>query len=118
MSLLVFGRMKMKESNTFEHDKVLKKGKVNGKWSLNKDAVYIGILLAASLIFYWHMISATRIIDSIHYIANLAFNTFSRVESLTKYGAMPSWSQYFYGGHPLFAIPEEPMFDLVLFFAL
>ena len=31
---------------------------------------------------------------------------------------MPSWSQYFYGGHPLLAIPEEPMFDLVLFFAL
>jgi len=101
-----YGRRKMAVKDISEFFKDSKKR----KW------FYVILLFLFSLIFFNSLISTTNLLDNIHYISNMEFNSYSRMEMWQNYKDLPMWSPYFYGGHPLLAVPEEPMFDLVFVF--
>jgi len=84
--------------------------------SKSKDLVkkhfYIIILFLITLIFFSSIISSSKILNNIHYINDMTFQS----ENIRKYmhesGSFPLWTPYFYSGEPFMAIPEHYIFDL------
>ncbi|MBI4452009.1 hypothetical protein HY637_01140 [Candidatus Woesearchaeota archaeon] len=75
------------------------------------------ILLFLSLFFFHGIISASKILNNVHYINDVTFYSYNMKKSLSE-GSLPLWTPYYYSGRPLFAQPEYYFIDLNLFFIL
>src|SRR3989338_4096531 len=80
--------------------------------NLVKRHFYVIILLIITLIFFSSILSSSKILDNIHYINDMAFQSENIRKYLHESGALPIWTPYFYSGQPFIAIPEYYLFDL------
>lgn len=79
---------------------------------LAKRHFYVIILLLITLIFFSGILSPSKILNNIHYINDMAFQSENIRKHLHESGAFPLWTPYFYSGQPFIAIPEYYIFDL------
>ena len=68
------------------------------------------ILLLLSLFFFQSIISATKILNNVHYINDVTFYSYNMKKSLSE-GTLPLWTPYYYSGRPLYAQPEYYFLD-------
>ena len=72
--------------------------------------IFVAFLFILSLFFFNGILHNGVILDNIHYINDLTFHSYNVKEAL-KNNEFALWTPYFYGGHPLLAIPENYMLD-------
>jgi len=80
--------------------------------NLVKRHFYVIILLIITLIFFSSILSSSKILNNIHYINDMTFQSENIRKHLHESGAFPLWTPYFYSGQPFIAIPEYYIFDL------
>ncbi|MBS3101219.1 hypothetical protein J4204_03730 [Candidatus Woesearchaeota archaeon] len=85
---------------------------------LIKEHIYIIILLLLSVVFFYNILSATKILNNIHYINDMTFLSYNVKDSVFSQKTLHLWTPYFYSGQPLMAIPESYLFDLNFLFIL
>ena len=76
-----------------------------------KNHFYVLILLVIVLVFFSGILSSSKILDNVHYINDMTFQSENIKKYLHENGAFPLWTPYFYAGHPFIAIPEYYIFD-------
>lgn len=81
--------------------------------SFVKDHYYIFILLLLALFFFHSILSASKILNNVHYINDVTFYSYNMKKSLSE-GSLPLWTPYYYSGRPLFAQPEYYFIDMNL----
>ncbi|MBI2207983.1 hypothetical protein HYU50_00650 [Candidatus Woesearchaeota archaeon] len=86
--------------------------------SLAKGHFYIGILFLVSIFFFFPLLGSERILDNMHYINDMTFQSENMRVFLHENGAFPLWTPYFYAGQPFIAIPEHYLFDLNFIYIL
>ncbi len=86
--------------------------------SFAKAHFYIFILLLLSLAFFSPILSSSKILDNIHYINDLTFQSENIRKWLFESAGFPLWTPYFYAGQPFIAIPEHYLFDLNFIYIL
>src|SRR3989339_1785569 len=79
---------------------------------LVKNHFYVLILLLITLVFFSEILSSSRILNNIHYINDMTFQSENMRRYLHESGSFPLWTPYFYSGQPFMAIPEHYIFDL------
>ncbi len=79
---------------------------------LIKKHFYVLILLLITLIFFSGILSSSKILNNIHYINDVTFQSENIRKYLHESGAFPLWTPYFYSGEPFMAMPEHYLFDL------
>lgn len=77
-----------------------------------KKHFYILILLLLTILFFHNLLIPGKILNNIHYINDLTFQSFNVKEAVLKYYTLHLWTPYFYSGTPFMAIPEYYIFDL------
>ena len=85
---------------------------------LVKNHFYVLILLLISLLFFSSILSSSKILNNIHYINDMTFQSENIRKFLHGGGAFPLWTPYFYAGQPFMAIPEHYIFDLNFLYIL
>ena len=86
--------------------------------SIVKGHFYIGILFLVSIFFFFPLLSSERILDNMHYINDMTFQSENMRIYLHENGSFPLWTPYFYSGQPFMAIPEHYLFDLNFIYIL
>ena len=79
--------------------------------SFAKEHYYIFILLLLALFFFHGILSASKILNNVHYINDVTFYSYNMKKSLSE-NSLPLWTPYYYSGRPLFAQPEYYFIDL------
>ena len=79
---------------------------------LVKKHFYVIILFLITLIFFSSIISSSQILENMHYINDMTFQSENIRKYLHESGSFPLWTPYFYSGEPFIAIPEHYIFDL------
>lgn len=85
---------------------------------LVKNHFYVLILLLISILFFSSILSSSKILNNIHYINDMTFQSENIRKFLHEGGAFPLWTPYFYAGQPFMAIPEHYIFDLNFLYIL
>jgi len=85
---------------------------------LVKNHFYVLILLLISILFFSSILSSSKILNNIHYINDMTFQSENIRKFLHERGAFPLWTPYFYAGQPFMAIPEHYIFDLNFLYIL
>ncbi|MBU90226.1 hypothetical protein CMO94_01685 [Candidatus Woesearchaeota archaeon] len=80
--------------------------------NLVKKHFYVLVLLLITLIFFSGILSSSKILQNIHYISDVTFQSENIRKYLHESGAFPLWTPYFYSGQQFMAIPEHYLFDL------
>ncbi len=80
--------------------------------SFFKEHYYILILLVISLVFFNQLLSPSKILDNVHYVNDLTFQSEHYRQFFHEGKGFPLWTPYFYSGQPYMAIPEYYLFDL------
>jgi len=88
-------------------ESVISKSKV-----LVKQHFYVFVLLLITLFFFFDILGSSRILNNLHYINDMTFQSENLRIYLHESGAFPLWTPYFYSGEPFMAIPEHYIFDL------
>ena len=83
-----------------------------------KNHFYVLILLVIVLVFFSGILSSSKILDNVHYINDMTFQSENIRKFLHERGAFPLWTPYFYAGQPFMAIPEYYIFDLNFLYIL
>ena len=86
--------------------------------SIVKGHFYIGILFLVSIFFFFPLLGSERILDNMHYINDMTFQSENMRVYLHENGAFPLWTPYFYAGQPFIAVPEHYLFDLNFIYIL
>ncbi len=86
--------------------------------SFAKAHFYIFILLLLSLAFFSQILSSSEILDNIHYINDMTFQSENIRKFLFESNGFPLWTPYFYAGQPFIAVPEHYLFDLNFLYIL
>lgn len=86
--------------------------------SLLKAHFYVVILFLVTVFFFFPIIGSERILDNMHYINDMTFQSENMRIFLHENGAFPLWTPYFYSGQPFMAIPEHYLFDLNFIYIL
>ena len=86
--------------------------------SLVQGHFYIGMLFLVSIFFFFPLVGSERILDNMHYINDMTFQSENMRIFLHENGAFPLWTPYFYAGQPFMAIPEHYLFDLNFIYIL
>src|SRR3989338_9216040 len=79
---------------------------------LVKRHFYVIVLFLITLIFFSGILSSSKILNNIHYINDMTFQSENIRRYLHESGSFPLWTPYFYSGQPFMAIPEHYIFDL------
>jgi len=89
--------------------------------SKSKDLVkkhfYILLLFLITLIFFSSILSSSKILNNVHYINDMTFQSENIRKSLED-KVFPLWTPYFYSGTPFMAIPEHYLIDLNFLYIL
>ena len=85
---------------------------------LVKKHSYVLILLLITVIFFSGILSSSKILNNIHYINDMTFQSENMRGYLHESAGFPLWTPYFYSGQPFMAIPEHYLFDLNFFYIL
>jgi len=86
--------------------------------SFAKSHFYIFMLLLLSLVFFSSILSSSKILDNIHYVNDMTFQSENIRNWLFESAGFPLWTPYFYAGQPFIAIPEHYIFDLNFIYIL
>jgi len=81
-------------------------------------AAAIVFLLMLSLIFFYPLLSSQRILDNVHYVNDMTFESEHYRQGFFEGKGYPLWTPYFYSGQPFMAVPEFYSFDLNMLFIL
>jgi len=85
---------------------------------LVKKHFYVFLLLLITLIFFSGLLSSSKILNNVHYINDMTFQSENMLEYISGSGELPLWTPYFYSGQPFLAIPEHYLFDLNFLYIL
>jgi len=85
---------------------------------LTKKHFYVLILLIISITFFSGILGSSKILNNMHYINDMTFQSENMRRYLHESGAFPLWTPYYYSGQPFIAIPEHYLFDLNFLYIL
>lgn len=86
--------------------------------NLAKEHFYVAILFIITIAFFSPILSSSKILNNIHYINDMTFQSENIYKYLHESGAFPLWTPYFYSGQPFMAVPEHYLFDLNFLYIL
>ena len=76
------------------------------------------LIIAALAIYFLHDIfGAEKLMSNGHYLHEQTFFSYNYKETL-KYGTLPLWTPYWYGGQPLYGDPQVFFLNLTFIFIL
>lgn len=90
----------------------MKKGlNISNIKSLFKNHYYVLILLVLTLFFFNKLLVPGKILNNMHHINDVAFDSITLKESL-KYGQLHLWAPHYRAGNPSMALADHYLFDL------